>query len=83
MEQREIDESFFEMPTLQRRETTAGQSLLAESRGLFDFVTEIIDAHDLFSKHSCTSTALILMKRALIRAEPIYRLTKSNPHTGA
>lgn len=82
MEQRDTDGSFFEMPTLQRRETTAGQSLLAESRGLFGFAIEVENSHDLFPKHSCISGALILIKRALVTAEPIYRLAKSNPHTG-
>lgn len=83
MEQREIDGSFFEMPTIQRRETTAGQSLLAESRGLFEFANEINDAHDLFPNQWCKHAATIVMKHALAKSEPVNRLTEQSMCMGA
>lgn len=82
MEHRRFSGAFFEIPTMQRRETTAGKLILDKSRNLFDFVAEVESSHDLFPKHWCRHAALILMKRALMTAEPIYRLAKSYPHTG-
>lgn len=78
MEHRQIDGSILEMPTLERRETTTGQSLLDESRELFDFVAVVESAHDLFPKHWCRHAATIVMKRALAKSEPVNRLVEQS-----
>ena len=83
MEHRRFSRAFFEMPTMLRREKKAGQSLLADSRSLFDFAAEVQSSHDLFPKHWCRHAALLVMKRALVNAEPVFRLSKSVPNKGA
>lgn len=78
MEHRRFSGAFFEMPTLQRRETKTGHSLLAESRDLFDFITQISNAHDLFPNQWCKYASTIVMKRALAKSEPVNRLTEQS-----
>lgn len=78
MEHRKFSRAFFEMPTMLRRKKKAGQSLLAEARCLFEFAAEVQSSHDLFPKHWCRHAALLVMKRALVTAEPVSRLSKDS-----
>lgn len=69
------DPWFFDLPTQQRGQTLIGQTMIADSRSLFAFAAEGESSYDLFPKHWCRHAALIVMKRALVKTEPIYRLS--------